>query len=59
MLLNADDAVRLAFAHWGARFTAQGVDPADFARVTFRNQRLGGLLIGWSANRDCKRGLAR
>lgn len=29
-----DDKVASAIAHWGPRFTANGVQPADFARVT-------------------------
>ena len=29
-----DEQVRSAIANWGPRFTAQGVDPNDFARVT-------------------------
>jgi dipeptidyl aminopeptidase/acylaminoacyl peptidase len=30
----ADNRVAAAIDHWAARFTANGVDPADFARVT-------------------------
>jgi hypothetical protein len=30
----ADAQVTAAIANWGPRFTAQGVDPGDFARVT-------------------------
>ena len=30
----ADAQVASAIANWGPRFTAQGVDPGDFARVT-------------------------
>jgi hypothetical protein len=29
-----DDRVASAIAHWAPRFTANGVTPADFARVT-------------------------
>ena len=30
----ADRRVTMAIEHWAARFVANGVDPADFARVT-------------------------
>ena len=38
-----DGQVTSAIANWGPRFTAQGVDPGDFARVTGGHRALGGL----------------
>jgi hypothetical protein len=29
-----DEAIRIAAANWGPRFTGQGVDPGDVMRVT-------------------------
>ncbi|HUA28843.1 MAG TPA: alpha/beta hydrolase [Streptosporangiaceae bacterium] len=37
-----DRRVAMAIDHWAARFTANGVDPADFARVTSE-------IAGWDA----------
>ena len=54
-----DDAVLSAIAHWGPRFTAQGVDPSDFARVTGGIERWEDWLSGWSANGDTHAALAR
>ncbi len=45
-----DDAIRSAVENWGPRFTAQGVDPNDFARVTGVIQRWEEWLDAWSAN---------
>jgi dipeptidyl aminopeptidase/acylaminoacyl peptidase len=54
-----DASVTSAIAHWGPRFTAQGVDPGDFARVTAGIERWEDWLGAWSANGDLHAGLAR
>src|ERR1700686_2999515 len=54
-----DDAVLSAIANWGPRFTAQGVDPSDFARVTGGIERWEDWLGSWSANGDTHAALAR
>jgi len=54
-----DDQVRSAIANWGPRFTAQGVDPNDFARVTAGIERWEDWLGAWCANGDLHAGLAR
>ena len=36
-----DRRVTMAIEHWAARFIANGVDPADFARVTAGDRQLG------------------
>ena len=54
-----DDEVRSAIANWGPRFTAQGVDPNDFARVTAGIERWEDWLGAWCANGDLHAGLAR
>ena len=54
-----DASVTSAIAHWGPRFTAQGVDPNDFARVTGTLERWEDWLGAWSANGDLHAGLAR
>jgi 2,6-dihydroxypseudooxynicotine hydrolase len=48
-----------AVANWGPRFTAQGVDPGDFARVTGPLERWADWLDAWCANGDLHAGLAR
>src|ERR1022692_4780349 len=53
-----DDAVLSAIAHWEPRFSAQGVDPADFARVTGGIERWGDWRGGWSANGNMHAGVA-
>ncbi len=53
-----DASVTPAIAHWGPRFTAQGVDPGDFARVTAGIERWEDWLGAWSANGDLHAGLA-
>ena len=53
-----DDEVRSAVANWGPRFTAQGVDPADFSRVTAGLEHWADWLDAWSANGDTHAGLA-
>lgn len=55
----ADDAVLSAVANWGPRFTAQGVDPSDFARVTGGIERWEDWLSAWCANADTHASLAR
>lgn len=54
-----DDEVRSAIANWGPRFTAQGVDPGDFARVTGGLEHWADWLDAWSANGDLHTDLAR
>ncbi len=53
-----DDLVRSAIAHWGPRFTAQGVDPGDFTQVTAGIERWEDWLGAWRANGDLHAGLA-
>jgi dipeptidyl aminopeptidase/acylaminoacyl peptidase len=45
-----DAQVASAIANWGPRFTAQGVDPNDFARVTGGIERWEDWLDAWCAN---------
>jgi dienelactone hydrolase len=54
-----DEQVASAIANWGPRFTAQGVDPADFARVTGGIERWADWLGAWRDNGDLHAGLAR
>ena len=54
-----DEAIRSAIANWGPRFTAQGVDPNDFARVTAPLERWEDWLGAWCENADAHAGLAR
>lgn len=54
-----DPQVASAIANWGPRFTAQGVDPADFTRVTGAIGRWEDWLAAWSANGDLHAQLAR
>ena len=54
-----DDQVKSAIANWGPRFTAQGVDPSDFARVTAGIERWADWLGAWRQNGDLHAGLAR
>jgi dipeptidyl aminopeptidase/acylaminoacyl peptidase len=44
-----DRLVAMAVDHWSARFTANGVDPADFARVTAGIAGWDGWCAAWSA----------
>ncbi|MEP7026220.1 MAG: alpha/beta hydrolase, partial [Actinomycetota bacterium] len=44
----ADSRVTAAIDNWGARFTANGVDPADFARVTAAIDRWDDWCAQWS-----------
>jgi 2,6-dihydroxypseudooxynicotine hydrolase len=54
-----DARIEAAVANWGPRFTAQGVDPNDFARVTAPLERWSEWLDAWVANGDLHAGLAR
>jgi hypothetical protein len=45
-----DAEIRSAVANWGPRFTAQGVDPGDFARVTGPLEHWADWLDAWCAN---------
>ena len=54
-----DGQVTSAIANWGPRFTAQGVDPGDFARVTAGIERWADWLGAWRDNGDLHAGLAR
>ncbi len=54
-----DSEITSAVANWGPRFTAQGVDPGDFARVTGPLERWADWLDAWCANGDLHAGLAR
>jgi dipeptidyl aminopeptidase/acylaminoacyl peptidase len=54
-----DARIDAAVANWGPRFTAQGVDPNDFQRVTAPLERWEEWLDAWVANGDLHAGLAR
>lgn len=54
-----DIEITSAVANWGPRFTAQGVDPSDFARVTQPLEFWADWLDAWCANGDLHAGLAR
>jgi dipeptidyl aminopeptidase/acylaminoacyl peptidase len=54
-----DEAVSTAIANWGPRFTAQGVDPNDFHRVTAPVENWADWLDAWVANGDEHAELAR
>lgn len=54
-----DSEIASAVANWGPRFTAQGVDPGDFARVTKPLEHWADWLEAWCANGDMHAGLAR
>jgi dienelactone hydrolase len=43
-----DERVAAAIEHWGARFTANGVDPSDFIRVTSAIDRWDDWCAQWS-----------
>jgi 2,6-dihydroxypseudooxynicotine hydrolase len=53
-----DASVSSAIANWGPRFTAQGVDPGDFARVTGGVERWEDWLDAWRVNGDMHAALA-
>ncbi|HET7928079.1 MAG TPA: alpha/beta hydrolase, partial [Actinomycetota bacterium] len=50
--------IEAAIANWAPRFTAQGVDPNDFVRVTGPLERWDEWLPAWSANGDLHAELA-
>ncbi len=54
-----DERIEAAIANWAPRFTSQGVDPNDFARVTAPLERWDEWLDAWCANGDLHAGLAR
>ena len=54
-----DARVEAAIANWAPRFTAQGVDPNDFVRVTRPLERWDEWLPAWRANGDLHADLAR
>ena len=54
-----DEALSTAIANWGPRFTAQGVDPNDFLRVTAPLEHWEDWLDAWVANADVHAELAR
>lgn len=54
-----DSEITSAVANWGPRFTAQGVDPGDFERVTRPLEHWADWLDAWCANADMYAGLAR
>jgi 2,6-dihydroxypseudooxynicotine hydrolase len=54
-----DARIEAAIANWAPRFTAQGVDPNDFVRVTRPLERWDEWLPAWSANGDLHAELAR
>jgi dipeptidyl aminopeptidase/acylaminoacyl peptidase len=54
-----DEQVKSAIANWGPRFTAQGVDPNDFARVTAGIEDWADWLGAWRDNGDMHAELAR
>lgn len=54
----ADELVSSAIANWGPRFTSQGVDPADFARVTGGLDHWADWLDAWCSNGDLHAALA-
>lgn len=53
-----DAEIASAVANWGPRFTAQGVDPGDFARVTGPLEHWADWLDAWCANGDMHAELA-
>ena len=54
-----DERIRAAIDNWAPRFTAQGVDPNDFARVTAPLERWEQWLDAWVASGGMHAGLAR
>jgi 2,6-dihydroxypseudooxynicotine hydrolase len=44
-----DDRVETAIAHWGPRFTANGVTAGDFERITGQLERWADWCTAWSA----------
>ena len=54
-----DEAIRSAIANWGPRFTAQGVDPNDFERVTAPLEHWEDWLDAWCDNAEVHAAVAR
>jgi pimeloyl-ACP methyl ester carboxylesterase len=54
-----DAKIEAAIANWAPRFTSQGVDPNDFARVTAPLERWEDWLGAWVENGDRHAALAR
>jgi 2,6-dihydroxypseudooxynicotine hydrolase len=54
-----DERITAAIANWAPRFTSQGVDPNDFARVTAPLERWDEWLDAWTGNGDRHAELAR
>jgi dipeptidyl aminopeptidase/acylaminoacyl peptidase len=54
-----DERIEAAIAHWAPRFTSQGVDPSDFARVTGGIETWPEWLPAWFENADRHAELAR
>src|SRR5438876_7144548 len=54
-----DQRIEAAIAHWGPRFTSQGVDPNDFLRVTSGLETWPEWLPAWVANGAVHAALAR
>jgi 2,6-dihydroxypseudooxynicotine hydrolase len=54
-----DERTAAAVANWAPRFTTQGVDANDFARVTAPLERWEEWLPAWVANGDAHAALAR
>jgi pimeloyl-ACP methyl ester carboxylesterase len=54
-----DDMILSTINNWQPRFTAQGVDPGDFARVVAPLESWEEWLDAWVANGDLHAGLAR
>ncbi len=44
----ADDQLESALSNWGARFSANGVDPSDFAEVAATIERWEQWCAAWS-----------
>jgi pimeloyl-ACP methyl ester carboxylesterase len=54
-----DERIASAIANWAPRFTSNGVDPNDFARVMADLERWEDWLDAWCANGDLHADLAR
>jgi pimeloyl-ACP methyl ester carboxylesterase len=54
-----DDLVASAIAHWGPRFTTNGVTASDFQRVTSRVEHWSDWCSAWSAMGDEHQALGR
>src|SRR5919202_6016573 len=57
--ITRDPKIEVAIANWAPRFTSQGVDPNDFARVTAPLERWEDWLPAWVENGDRHAELAR